>query len=199
MNHTRLTIAAAGLLTLGVVARLWPHWPNATPLTALALVGSLYLGKRFGLGLPLLALFLSDLMIGFYDWRIMTSVYLSFALIGILNWLGHRSRQPLILTLTLIGSSGLFFIITNAAVWLFSSWYEKSWAGLWYAYELGLPFWRNMMLGDILYAVALVGAIEAARYGLQRASHSASWRTKSPALLAGSAIISSTTRSNRID
>lgn len=150
------------LVAFTVAVRLSPHLPNMTPVTALAFVGSLYLGRRAAILMPLLALLLSDFIVGFYDWRIMLSVYGSFAVIGVMSWAvrGHRAVLPI--GLSVIGASLLFFIVTNGAVWAFSPWYEKSISGLLYAYELGLPFLRNMLVGDIAYTAALVAMFEVA-------------------------------------
>lgn len=161
-KHTVLLIAVA-LLAFGVAMRLFPHLPNATPITAIAFAGSFYLGRRWVLALPVLALFLSDLVIGFYDWRIMASVYGSFALIGCWSYVSRRYGGILPVFLSVVGSSLSFFFITNGAVWLFSPWYEKSIAGLLYAYELGLPFLRNMALGDLIYSAVLFGVFELVR------------------------------------
>ncbi|MEK7613739.1 MAG: DUF6580 family putative transport protein [Patescibacteria group bacterium] len=161
MTRTTL-ITVLLLIAYGTLMRLLPHTPNMTPVTALAIVGSLYFGKRIGLVVPTATLAMSDLFIGFYDWRIMASVYGSFAAIGVLSWL---SRKPGVwsLTLPVILSPFLFFFITNGAVWAFSPWYEKSISGLLHAYEMGIPFLKNMLLGDLLYTVGLVGVIELVR------------------------------------
>lgn len=160
MDKRSILIVALLLLIFGVVMRLMPHLPNLTPITAIALVSSWYLSKRWGLILPLITIAITDLFIGFYDWRIMLSVYASFAIIGLLGWIAVKYRSAFSIGVATIGSSVLFFLITNAAVWLFSPWYEKNLAGLLYSYELGLPFFRNMLAGDIGYTVALVCAIE---------------------------------------
>ena len=137
-----------------------PHAPNATPIVALAFVGSLYLGRRWSIILPLVALLLSDLLIGFYDWRVMLSVYGSFALIGLISWICRKYNSFLSTGMTVIAGSLVFFLLTNTAVWFFSPWYEKSISGLLYSYELGLPFLRNMLIGDMVYTVALVSLFE---------------------------------------
>lgn len=167
MNHKAAIFAASLCLLFGIAVRLMPHMPNATPITAIAFASSMYLGKRYAIFLPLLALFLSDLFIGFYDWRIMASVYGSFALIGFLALLRRKFSAVfggIFPTFTLVVfSSLLFFFITNGAVWLFSPWYEKSLSGLLYAYELGIPFLRNMFVGDLVYTVFLIMALELVR------------------------------------
>ena len=159
----RQAVLIAGILVLfGVAARLGPHIPNATPVTAIAFVSSRYVGKRWSILLPGAIVLLSDLAIGFYDWRILASVYGSFVLIGALSWISRRQRTALSVGLPVIGASLLFFLITNAAVWLFSPWYEKTLTGLFYSYTLGLPFLRNMLIGDIVYTSLLFGIFEIA-------------------------------------
>jgi hypothetical protein len=156
MNKT--VLIALSLFAIGVLGRLVPHLPNATPIAAIALLGGMHLGKRWSLFLPIAVLFITDLFIGFYDWRIMASVYASFALTSILMWLA-RKKGMVTIGFALLASSFAFFLVTNGAVWYFSPWYEKSVSGLLYAYELGLPFFRNMFLGDIAYTAALTLAV----------------------------------------
>ncbi len=162
MNAKHLCIIALLLVCFGLLVRLMPHLPNATPITAIAFVASMYLGKRWALALPVVTLALSDLFVGLYDWRIMISVYGSFVLIGFVSWYARTRRTPLVVGCSVIGSALLFFAVTNTAVWMFSPWYEKSIVGLLYCYELALPFLRNMILGDVLYTFALVAAFEIA-------------------------------------
>lgn len=162
MNKNNLIITVCLLIFFAIAVRLFPHAPNMTPITAIAFTGSLYLGKKWAIVLPLLALFLSDALIGFYDWEIMLSVYGSFALIGLLSLVAAKYRTVLPVGLSVIGASVLFFLITNGAVWAFSPWYEKSISGLLYSYELGLPFLRNMLIGDLMYTAVLIFAFECA-------------------------------------
>ncbi|OHB10740.1 MAG: hypothetical protein A3G05_00720 [Candidatus Zambryskibacteria bacterium RIFCSPLOWO2_12_FULL_45_14] len=161
---TRKTILIASILVLfGILVRLLPHLPNSTPISAIAFASSIYLGRRWALSLPLLALFLSDIFIGFYDWKIMASVYGSFVLIGILSWLGRKYKNLFSIGFLVILAPIIFFLVTNTAVWLFSPWYTKDIAGLLYCYELGLPFLRNMFIGDVVYTTFLFSVFEYAR------------------------------------
>ncbi|XKT74782.1 MAG: DUF6580 family putative transport protein [Patescibacteria group bacterium UBA2163] len=163
LTQKHIILIAGTLLILGVLLRLAPHMPNMTPITAIAFVGAMYLGRRWAIALPLLALLASDLLIGFYDWKIMASVYGSFALIACISWITRTHRNVVPVGLSLFASSVIFFIVTNGAVWALSPWYEKSVTGLFYAYELGLPFFRNMLIGDVLYTTGLVAMFETAR------------------------------------
>ncbi|NNK90138.1 MAG: hypothetical protein HKO89_05970, partial [Saprospiraceae bacterium] len=52
------------LIIIAAIYRLLPHPPNATPVGAMALMGGLYIGrKHLAFILPIVALFLSDLVI----------------------------------------------------------------------------------------------------------------------------------------
>lgn len=157
-----IVLTALALIALTVAVRLTDHLPNMTPVIAVGLVAGAYLGRSYGYLVPLAALFISDLVLGFYDWRIMASVYGSFALVGLSGYLMRKFRGVQSYALLAIGGSTFFFLFTNAAVWAFSAWYPKTLSGLLYAYEMGIPFWRNMVFGDILYTATLVGACELA-------------------------------------
>jgi hypothetical protein len=162
LNKNIFIVVVLSLILFGFTIRLLPHAPNMTPITAIALVGSLYLGRKWALILPCLALFLSDAVIGYYDWKIMLSVYGSFILIGFLSFIVSKYRTLFSVGVSLVSASVLFFLITNGAVWAFSPWYEKTISGLLYSYELGLPFLRNMLTGDVLYTTALIIIFESA-------------------------------------
>ncbi len=71
-----------------------PHLPNFAPIAAMALFGGVYLGKRYALIIPLAAMIIADIFIGFYNPWIMASVYGSFLLIGLLGmWMkNHKNR-----------------------------------------------------------------------------------------------------------
>ena len=160
MNMDKRLLSIVGLVAIGVIGRLLPHLPNATPITAITLAAQQYVGRRWSFIIPIAAMVISDALIGFYDWRIMMSVYCSFALIGVLSSL--RAKYPGFLTTALVVISAplLFFLLTNFAVWLFSPWYAKSIAGLFYCYGLGIPFLRSMLIGDICYSTVILGTFE---------------------------------------
>lgn len=154
---------------LAPVLKYLPHIPNFAPIGAMALFGGVYLSvgkygldKKFALLVPLLALFIGDIFIGFYSPWIMVSVYGSFLLIGLIGlWLSAHKTAPYILGGTLLGST-LFFIITNFAMWAVPhSLYEHNLAGFIRCYEMALPFWRNTLAGDIFYVGLFFGTMEA--------------------------------------
>lgn len=148
------------LIALGVVCRLLPHLWNFTPMVAIALFAGVYLGKNYALSLPLITTIISDYFLGFYEWQIMLAVYSSYFLIGLLSIFIKRYKNWETIIATSITASVLFFLITNWAVWQFSSWYSKDWNGLIDSYVLALPFFRNSLLGDLFYTLTLFGCCE---------------------------------------
>ncbi|MEK7546739.1 MAG: DUF6580 family putative transport protein [Patescibacteria group bacterium] len=150
------------LITAGVASRFLPHAWNMTPITAIALFTSVYFGIRYSLFIVLATMFISDLFIGFYDWRIMLSVYAGFAVAGIIGVLVRRHKTVISVALGAISSSVFFFIFTNWAVWQFGVMYEHSFAGLLQSYAMALPFFKNMFVGDLVYSGILFGSYELA-------------------------------------
>ena len=146
-----------GLIGLGLVGRLVPHLPNATPITAITIAGSKYVGRVSTILIPITTMMISDMVIGFYDWKILFSVYGSFILIGLLSLSTKKYPGIFPVGLLILIAPLLFFLVTNFTVWLFSPWYEKSIWGLLYCYQLGIPFLRNMFIGDLVYTSLLLG------------------------------------------
>ena len=138
-----------------------PNLPNFAPIAAMALFGGVYLNKRWALIVPLVAMFLADIFIGFYNPWIMASVYGSFLLIGLLGlWLRNHKTATNVIGASLIGSVG-FFLITNLAVWAVPhSLYPHTLQGLLQSYMMGLPFFRYTLAGDLFYAGSMFGLFE---------------------------------------
>lgn len=148
------------LIVLAICARILPHPANIAPISAIALFSGLYLSRRLALTLPIIGLVISDFIIGFYDTRIMIAVYASILItagIGIL--LQQKKRPTYLLAGTLLGSI-IFFIITNAAVWLFGTMYPHTIHGLMTSYTMAIPFFRNSVLGDLMFSTILIGSYE---------------------------------------
>lgn len=153
-------IIIAILILLGFAMRLLPHPANFTPILAIALFAGLYLPRRWAIIAPILAMLISDVFIGFYDPKIMLSVYLSFAVAGLIGlWVRKRKKFSIIVGAVLLGSI-IFFLVTNAAVWAFSSLYAQNFAGLIESYTMGLPFFKNSLLGNLFYVGIMVGSVE---------------------------------------
>jgi hypothetical protein len=64
---------------------------------------------------------------------------------------------------TSIAGSILFFLVTNFGVWATSSMYEKTFSGLMRSYQMGIPFFRNTLLGDLFYTALFFFAYRSIR------------------------------------
>ena len=155
------------LIIVAVATRLLPHAANVAPIGALALFAgatnfaqSNKVSRFMAYSLPLMALFLSDWLIGFYTWQVMAAVYLSFILTVIIGFVVRKYYRWQTIVIGSLAASLLFFLVTNAAVWAFTPLYQKSLAGLLESYTLALPFFRNSSLGDLLYTGIFFGVYE---------------------------------------
>lgn len=142
---------AIGLIVLAAITRLLPHPSNFTPMIAIALLGGVLVSNRWAaLCIPLLAMLITDLFLGFHN--LMLVVYVSIALAVVIS----KKWQPQSLT-GMIGLSFsgalLFFILTNAGVWATSTLYTKDVSGLLAAYVAAIPFFQNTLLSTVLYFV----------------------------------------------
>ena len=168
MNKSRF-IVLAGMI-LGAAASRWiPHPPNLTPIAAIGLFGGAQFGdKRVAFLVPLAGLFLSDLALGFY--AITAVVYASFALTVCLGFWVRRRRSVRRISLGVLAGAILFFALTNFGFWAIDNSYPKTLAGLIDCYVAGIPFFRNMLLGDLLYSTLLFGgfALAESRFILLR-------------------------------
>lgn len=139
------------VVAFAAALRLLPHPPNVAPIAAMALFGGVYLNKKYALILPLLALFVSDLFIGFYGAPMMSFVYGSFLLTGCIGLFLKNHKKPSAIIAAALFSSVLFYLITNFGVWLTTPLYPKTLSGLLDSYLMAIPFFRNTLLGDLLY------------------------------------------------
>ena len=157
MNSRFITIIS--LIALAVASRFLPHPPNFTPITAIALFSGAYLGnKKIALLIPIVAMIISDLILGLHGTILF--VYGAFALTVFLGfWIKNKISLSTVIGMGL-ASSVLFFIITNLGSWW--AFYPHTIDGLTSAYTLAIPFFRNSLLGNLIYIPALFGTFELA-------------------------------------
>lgn len=159
MNN-RIVFVAVSIVVIALT-RFLPHPHNVTPIAAMALFGGAMLPNRFyAFLLPMAAMLLSDLFIGFHS--TMWAVYFSFALTVLIGFMVKNTESPFRIAGASITSSIIFFLITNFAVWYGEQVgpviYPRNETGLVMCYEAGLPFFRNSLLGDLFFNAVLFGA-----------------------------------------
>jgi len=160
MNKTRFTFLA-GMILAATASRLIPHPPNFSPLASVALFGgATFANKRVAFLVPLAALILSDVVLGFY--AITPVVYGSFALIVCLGFWTRNRRGAGTIAAAAIASAFLFFALTNFGVWALDNLYPKTPAGLVDCYLAAIPFLKNTLLSNLLYSALLFGGLAAA-------------------------------------
>lgn len=171
MKNEWIWIAAAtGLVVFAIIMRLVPHAANVAPIGALAFWSGRYVTGKWAYFFPIVALLISDALIGFYSWPILFVVYGGWMIMTALGQAGHARKNPAVLAGSVLTGSVIFFVTTNAAVWGFSSLYTKTFAGFINCFVQALPFFRNSLLGDLYYATIFVSVTEFVRAGYFRRS-----------------------------
>lgn len=165
------------MILMAALSRLLPHPDNVTPVGAMALFGGAYFSRKYlAFLLPLVAMWFSDLLLNnLYYARLYPEYYDGFVWFG--NWwvygafivmvgLGIALLKKVSVTrvigASLLGSI-LFFLITNFGAWAVDPMYPKTVGGLTAAYAAGIPFFRNTLLGDLVYCGVLFGGFEWAK------------------------------------
>lgn len=160
------TLAPLVIIVFAVLLRLLPHPPNVAPIAAMALFGGAYINKRFALIIPLAAMFVSDIFLGFHP--VMPFVYGSFLLSGFIGLWLRTHKTPFVVLSACITSSVLFFLITNFGVWLIGGLYPETLGGLATCFMMAIPFFRNTLVGDLLYTTLFFGGFEVIAFYTRR-------------------------------
>ncbi|MDR2907829.1 MAG: hypothetical protein LBU91_07570 [Bacteroidales bacterium] len=161
------------LIVIAAVARVFTPIPNFTPVAAIALFGGAYFANKYAAFLiPIAIMALTDVWIGAYDVISMSAVYLSFALTCVIGLMISGKVKVGRVALGAVASSLLFFLITNFGVWMSGfCGYPMTLGGLTLCYEMALPFFRNELLGTLVYSGVLFGAFELAKKRFPALAH----------------------------
>ena len=155
------------IIVLAAITRLMPHPPNFTPIIAIGLFGGAYIQNRsLAMLIPISAMFLSDLFLGFHG--TVYFVYGSLLLVTILGMIFINKITIKNCTVAALSSSFLFFLITNLGVWLTSSYYPKNIQGIITCYTMAIPFFNNTLAGTVVYGIIMFGGYEILKYFMQQ-------------------------------
>ena len=175
----------ATAISVACIFRLIPHYPNFTPIAAIALMGGAYLSSAvWRFSIPLLAMLVSDYITvttinaqWITPYEYFTSpetflVYLAVAFMtGIGFWYGKNKQSILLgsqsgrLAFASFGSALVFFLITNFGTWISGHGLEFTFSGLMGTYALGIPFFGYNIAGNLVYTFLFFGILE---MGMQR-------------------------------
>lgn len=174
-------IAFALLIVVAALYRLIPVRPAGfAPQMALALFGGAIIkDKKLAFALPLISLFISDLLFqvlymsgltpiqGFYDGQFF--VYGTFMLITVFGFLLKKVNLTNT-TIFSISGSLIFFVVSNFLVWIGGGGFNrpKTFDGLMMCYADALAFYRdgglvngfagNFIIGELFFTLILFGA-----------------------------------------
>jgi hypothetical protein len=154
-NSVRLLVLLSAIAGAAAL-RLVPHPPNFSPIDAMALFSGAYVARRsLAFAAPLIALLLSDVVLGFYPGILFQ--YVGVALIVALGMLALPRISVLRVAPAALAGSVLFFAISNLGVWAVSGMYPHSIEGLGACYVAAIPFFQNTIAGDLFYSALLFG------------------------------------------
>ena len=161
-------IIASILVLLAAISRVAMYPDNFSPMIGMAIFGGAVIkDKRMAFALPLFAMLLSDIMFevfdiaqGFWGWgqlvgygilALITIIAFSMKKINVLSVAGYS-----------IGSSLLFFFLSNSAFFVFDNpvyhLYPQNFSGYIGSLAGGLPFLKTGILADLVYSTILFGA-----------------------------------------
>lgn len=165
-------------VTTGLLIHSGASWlSNFAPLAAIALCSAAYFPAKYKFSVPLLTLFVSDVIINFrydaplFDPQILVR-YAALALVGCIGMLlQNRVSLKTLLPASVLGST-IFYVVTNVFSWLSDPGYSKGFAGLVQSLTVGLPqysatptwmFFRNSIVSDLAFTFLFVVCMKAGR------------------------------------
>jgi len=187
-----LIVAVVALTRVPNAAQLTP-WSNFSPIGAIALFGGAYFSKKWtAFLLPLAALLISDLIISLFifhgkygvlygGWYVIYGIFLVIGLGG--RWLLRNKVNAVRIIGTGFAAALLHWAIADFTVWLGGGTdlrtmtpLSRDFSGLLQCYWQGLPFFRNFLIGTLVYSGIMFGAVawverrkqQVAGYKLQR-------------------------------
>lgn len=142
------------------VCRLLPHPWNFVPVSATAIFGGIYMNKKWAFILPVASMAIADIFIGFSlpDMPFVYGSILLSVVIGI--WISSRRENKAAFAFSVtsgtVGSSVLFYLVTNFGAWLTLDMYTKDMSGLVQSYVMAIPFFKNSLAGDLFFVSTFV-------------------------------------------
>ena len=172
MNQSRAIIIS--LLVIGIGSRLIPHYPNFTAIGAISLFGAAFTSRRsIAIVIPYLVMLFSDMILNniiyaniypddykhfIFLYRGALWSYAAFGIIVIFGYTLFRNGVDIAKVIFgALGSSLIFFLLSNFGVWASTGAYPVNFGGLMACYTAGLPFLINQVFGDLFFSVILFG------------------------------------------
>lgn len=166
-QSTTTLVIAVLLIVIAALSRVILYPYNFSPIIGMAIfAGAVIKDRRLAFALPILAMFLSDVIFevsgiadGFWGWgqlvgygilALITVIAFSMKKINVLSVAGYS-----------IGSSLLFFFLSNSAFFIFDNpiyhTYTQDFNGYIATLAGGIPFLKNGVVADLVYSTVLFG------------------------------------------
>lgn len=164
MNQKQTIWVVVALVLFTAITRVVLYPFNFSPVIALALFGGACIpDRKLGFLLPVMGMFVSDIIFevfniapGFWGWNQL----FHYGLFVLIAFAGSFLKKSAVLNVigASIGSSLLFFFLSNSMVWLLdNSFYARDFSGWLACMTAGLPFLKNGILADLLYSGIFFG------------------------------------------
>lgn len=171
--NKKIVLFLVSILTVSVIYRVSPLRDYGfAPQLAIALFSG-YLfssNKKWAFLLPILSMFLSDAifevlynynlsdMKGFYGYGQMLN-YSFFIIVTAVGFFIKKANIARIATASIVGPT-LYFLISNFSIWVGGGGYQhpKTLIGLTACMTDGLPFYKNSLVGTLLFSTILFGS-----------------------------------------
>lgn len=139
---------------------IFPHPHNFTPeLAALLFFGVTVNRKRWWI--PVLLLAGADFILNrHYGYPFTLDLPITWVWYGVMLWFGSLLKEnlkPMRVGAVAVAGSVSFFLVSNFAVWAMWNMYPKTLSGLTACYVAGIPFYRPMLAGDVLFTAVIFG------------------------------------------
>jgi hypothetical protein len=154
------------VLLVGLL-RIFQPMINFTPLGAVFLFGgSLFHKNKTNAWVPLLSLFITDMIIqgiilkGQYGFPLYSGwlyVYITFVLTSVIGYYMFQKHTIFNIYTTAFITTFIHWLVTNFGVWIsaINPLYTKDWSGLVLCYTAALPFELSLLASTFLYTVIL--------------------------------------------
>ena len=166
-QSTSTLIIAALLVVIAALSRVILYPNNFSPIIGMAIFsGAVIKDRRLAFALPLISMFLSDVLFeafkiapGFWGW----GQLVGYAILALITVIAFSMKKINVLSVAgySIGSSLLFFFLSNSAFFVFDNpiyhTYTQDLNGYFATLAGGLPFLKTGIIADLVYSTILFG------------------------------------------
>ncbi|HEX2684224.1 MAG TPA: DUF6580 family putative transport protein [Ferruginibacter sp.] len=166
-QNTSTLVIAVLLIVLAAMSRVIMYPFNYSSILAMAIFsGAIIKDKRLAFAMPLVAMFLADVMFeffttapGFWGW----GQLVGYGILALITFIAFSMKKINVLTVAgySVGSSLLFFFLSNSAFFVFDNpiyhLYPANFNGYIQSLIAGIPFLGKGVIVDLVYSAVLFG------------------------------------------